>query len=138
MTHTLMPGRSIYPTTSLPAVSAGAARAPHVVLWRQRICAADGPSNYTLRLVLLALSVLMEAEGKSAVRVTFAEIARATRLSRSWIAVVLKEAVEQGWLIQGKRLWRGPKKGGTACLFTAAIPEVPHGTSDLDHAEAHA
>lgn len=90
--------------------------------WQQHIASAEGPSDYTMRLVLLAISVRMLVEGRATVCVPMSEIALAAGLSRNWVMQKAREAVEAGWLQRTGPLGRG--KNWRVYELSPALPVV--------------
>ncbi len=102
--------------------------------WRKRIASERGPSDYTTRLVLLALAVLMESAGTNTVRVTQDQLAAATGLSRTWIVRKTRDAHAVGWVRRSRP--RGMGRSWAGYDYTICTPMrwcdvnsvVPHGT----------
>lgn len=103
-----------------------------VLTWQATVASSLGPRGYTLRLVLLALSTRMLAEGTNYIRITKPDLANAADLSLRWTDLMLAKAETLGWLTIGR-----PRKGSShrmpACEYRLRLPDVPRETKPAHH-----
>jgi hypothetical protein len=94
---------------------------PSIAEWRVAVASSWGPKRHMTRLLLLALSVLMQRKGRSYIRATREELAEATGISPRWVSEVALEAQRAGWLIRMR-----PRGVGTEHRTYKYAPAVPH------------
>lgn len=76
-------------------------------MWCDAVASKEGPPDSTTRLVLLALALRMDREGRAFP--SQKHLAEMTGLGRKCVGVHLGKAIKAGWLLLRKR--RGPASG---------------------------
>lgn len=95
-----------------------------VLTWQGTVASDDGPKDYTMRLVLLAIAARMLVEGTNAVRLSGDDIAAASGLSKLWAMKMAKGAVETGWLTRA--LEPGHGRGWRSWTYRLRLPDGDH------------
>lgn len=91
------------------------------VAWAETIASDRGPDNYTMRLTLLALAVMMMARRTCVLRATGDDLATATGLSRNWAMKMTLKAVQDGWLTRARA--KGWRQGWQAFTYEPRLPD---------------
>ncbi len=93
---------------------------PFIVRWRSAVLSKAGPKSSAARLVLVALSQWMNAEGGSCWP-SIITLAEATALSERAVGLHLAQAVEEGWITRERR---GVGRYNRGFTYQAAVPPV--------------